>query len=314
MAIITQQFLAAVMTNFSAIFNNIFMAGQTGVPSLCLETESTTEMESYNWLGSHPRMREWTDERKPAGTTTNNFVIRARDWEASIEVDRDAFLFDKLNLIKPRVAGLGHEAQRHPRELAMSLLPGGFTSKAWDGVNFFGDHSKGGKVWLNNNLGAVALSADAFGTARATLLAAKDDRGRPLDPELTAQNTFLVVGPQLDQTARTLLNSEFYVGALQGGTAQGGGAGTLASNIWKGAATLMTTAYITDHSWFLVWVGDADARPLIFQWHKKPEMTQLTNPNTSEATWMRKKYYYGADSIYNVGYANFAQAVGSQVA
>jgi len=312
MAIITQQFLAGVMTNFSAIFNNIFMTSQTGVPSLCLEVDSTSESENYNWLGGHPRMREWIDERRPSGTNANNFMIRGRDWEASMEVDRNVFLFDKLNLVKPRIAGLAHEAQRHPRELALSLLTAGFTSKAWDGKNYFDDHSNGGKVWLNNNLGGISLDATGMATAVATLRAAKDDKGRPLDPQLSAANLFLAVGPKQEANGRTLLNSEFYVGAAGGGA--GGGAGTLAKNIWQGFATLLPTAYITDNSWFLVSIGEADARPLIFQWNKKPELTQLTNPNTSEAVFMRKKFFYGADSIYNAGYGNFAQAVGSKVA
>jgi len=315
MAIITQQFLAAVFTNFSAFFQNVFTTSQVGVPSLCLETESTTAAESYNWLGSHPRVREWTDERKPTGMTSSNYTIRARDWEASIEVDRDEFLFDKLGLVKPRISGLAHEAQRHPRELSYSLLAGGFAAKAWDGKNFFADHTKavpGGTAWLNNNLGAIALDANGMKTAFATLRGANDDRGRPFDFPLAAGNTRLIVGPKQEANARTLLNSEAYVGAASGGAV--GPSATFATNIWKGIAELDVTAYITDNSWFLAFIGDADARALIFQWHKKPELSQLTNPNTSDAVFMRKKYYYGTDAIYNVGYGNFAQIVGSSVA
>lgn len=311
MAVITPQFLAAVFTNFVATFQTVFLQSQVGVPEFCEEVDSTTDMESYNWLGSGPRMRQWTDERQPTGATSNNFVIRNLDWEASFEVDRNTFEDDKLSLIKPLIAGLAHEAARHPRELAFSLLTKGFTTAAWDNVNFFGDHSNGGKVWLNSNLGAITLSQTNYATAIQTLRAALDDRGRPLDPDLSNKNTRLVVGPKLEETARELLNSDFIVGPAPSGGTQ---AGTLASNIWKNSASLLVTSYITDHSWFLVYEGQPGGRPFIFQWRKKPQMTQLTNPNASETVWRRKKFLYGADSRYNVGYGNFATAVGSSVA
>lgn len=312
MAVITQQFLAAVFTNFVATFQSVFLQSEVGVPDFCEEVTSATEMESYNWLGSGPRMRQWTDERQPNGATSNNFAIRNLDWEASVEIDRNTFEDDKLHLVKPLIAGLAHEAARHPRQLAFSLLIGGFTAKAWDGINYFADHSNGGKVWLNNNLAAVALNDASYGTAIQTLRAALDDRGRPLDPDLSSKKTLLVVGPKNEETARTLLNSEFIAspGPMAGGTV----AGTLAANVWRNSASLLVSAYITDHSWFVVHTGNPGARPFIFQWRKKPQMTQLTNPNTSEAVWRRKKFFYGADSRYNVGYGNFAFAVGSQVA
>lgn len=312
MAVITAQFLAAVFTNFVATFQTLFTQSTVGVPEFCEDVTSTTEMESYNWLGSGPRMRQWEDERQPTGATSNNFQIRNLDWEASIEIDRNTFEDDKLHLVKPLIAGLAHEAARHPRQLAFSLLATGFASPAWDGVNFFGDHSKGGTVWLNNNLGAVALNDANYGTAIQTLRAALDDRGRPLDPDLSSKNTMLVVGPKLEETARTLLNSEFIAspGPMAGGTV----AGTLAANVWRNSSGLLVTAYVQDHSWYVVHTGNPSARPFLFQWRQKPKMTQLTNPNTSEAVWRRKKFFYGADSRYNVGFGNFSYAVGSQVA
>ncbi len=312
MAIITAQFLAAVFTNFSAVFEDAFNASQTGVPDICQEVNSETEMESYNWLGSVPQMQQWVAERKPAGAAANNFVIRNLDWEASIEVDRNTFEDDKLHLVEPRIRDLAHEAARHPRQLAFSLLTGGFTSKGWDGLNFFSDHSNGGKVWLNNNLAAIALNSTNYGTAIATLRGAKDDRGRPLDPDLSPKNTQLIVGPLLQEVALQILHSDFTVGPAA--ASGGGGAGTLAANIWKGSAAPEVTAYIKDHSWFVTYNGRAGSRPFIFQWRKKPQFTALMDPNSSEVVFMRKKYYYGADSRYNVGYGFFPFAVGSSVA
>lgn len=310
MAIITPQFLAAVFTNFVAAFQTAFLQSQVGVPDFFDETQSDTEAESYNWLGSAPRMREWTDERKAVSATSKNFQVRNLDWEASFEVDRNTFEDDKLNLIKPLINGLAHEAARHPRELAMSLLTTGFAANAWDGIPFFGDHSNGGKVWLNSNLGAVALNSASWGSAIQTLRAAKDDRGRPMDPDLSAKTLKLVVGPQNEETARQLLNSDYTIGPAA--AAGGGGAGTLATNIWKGSADLEVTSYIPGLQWMAIFGGTPGARPFIFQWRKKPQMTQLTNPNQSESVFKRKKFMYGADARYNVGFGNFAAAVGSQ--
>lgn len=312
MAVITQQFLAAVFTNFVAAFQTAFLQAQTGLPDFVDEVTSETEAESYNWLGSGPRMREWTDERKTVGAGQHNFTIRNKDWEASFEVDRNTFEDDKLNLIKPLVNGLAHEAARHPRELAFSQVISGFTGLAWDGNAFFSDHTGGKNVWLNNNLGALALTSVNWGTAIKTLRAALDDRGRPMDPDLGAKTLKLVVGPANEEVARQLLNSDYTIGPAA--ASGGGGAGTLATNVWKGSATLEVTSYITDLKWYAIYGGTPGARPFIFQWRKKPQMTQLVNPNTTDSVFNRKKFKYGADSRYNAGFGNFAAAVASSKA
>jgi len=79
-------------------------------------------------------------------------------------------------------------------------------------------------------------------------------------------------------------------------------------------AGLVVSAYITDHSWFVLYKGRAGARPLGFQWRQKPQLTQLTDPNSTETVFKRKKFLYGADSRYNTFGAFFPFAIGSSVA
>jgi len=310
----TPQNLAAVFTSFDAIFQDAFIAAKVEVPPFIYDVDSTTAAMSHNFLGSAPRMREFIGQRQAVGATSNNFIIRNRKWEASFEVEQETFEDDQLGLIKPLIQGLAYEAQRHPVELAIQLLPAGFTTKAWDGVNFFGDHTKvvpgqANKAWINNNLGALSLGSTQYGQARAALRLANDDRGRPLNFDLSGNNTYLFHGPNMEEVVTQLLNSDFTIGPMP--AKGGGGAGTMASNVWKGTATPYTTAYITDWSWGLVYTGRPGSKPLLRQWRIKPALVQKTNPETSEKVYQEDKYEYGIRGRYAVGYAFFAAAIAS---
>jgi phage major head subunit gpT-like protein len=98
---------------------------------------SEQDTETYAWLGSVPRMREFKDERLPAGLLEHEYTIKNKTWEASIAVERAAIEDDLYGQIKLRVQGLAREAKRHVDELIFTLLAGGFTSTCYDGQYFF---------------------------------------------------------------------------------------------------------------------------------------------------------------------------------
>ena len=61
MAVITSDFLAGLFTNFRVIWQDAFLAAAANNPydRYCTVVPSGTDTESYNWLGTVPKMREW---------------------------------------------------------------------------------------------------------------------------------------------------------------------------------------------------------------------------------------------------------------
>lgn len=190
MAVVNSDFLTGLLTNFRAIFQNDFAAASATAfwPNLAMNVNSQGQIESYNWFGTAPKMRDVThDGVTLQGLSKYNFTITNALYKAGLEVERTALEDDKLGLIMPRVRGLGPEAARHPGELILSLFEQNPT--AYDSVAFFaGTHSDGDSGTIDN-LGAgtgitVAQFQADLASARAAMNRFKDDRG-PADDAQT---------------------------------------------------------------------------------------------------------------------------------
>jgi len=258
---------------------------------------SATQTENYGWLGSLPSMREWVDERVPRGLLSHDFTIQNKDWEVTVAVDRNVVEDDQYGQIKMRVQAMAEEARRHLDQLVFELLASGFSSKCYDGKSFFAANHAEGKSGVQSNRGTAALSAAAYAAARAAMMQFKDDQGKPMG---VIPDT-LVVPPSLEETARQILNSDYYPAPSM----------EHVGNPWKGSARLVVSPYLTDaDDWFLLCTSRA-VRPLILQVRR--ELTFRALEGDSETGFMRKRYLYGADARYNVGFGPWQFAYGNQV-
>jgi len=265
---------------------------------------SEQDTETYAWLGSVPKMREFKDERLPAGLLEHEYSIKNKTWEASIAVDRAAIEDDLYGQIKLRVQGLARETKRHVDELVFSLLGSGFTTACYDGHTFFDtDHSEG-ESGTQANKATGGLSAASLQDAITVMMKFKDDKGKPLGivPDL------LVVPPDLQWTALELLNSTYYPELVDPIV----GSQKLSANALKGRLDLVVSPYLTDtNNWFLLatkWV----VKPIILQSRVPVEFAALEG--TSENGFMRDQYVYGVRARYNVGFGLWQTAYGSLVA
>lgn len=134
---ITRANLAAAYTGFQTAFN----AGLNGVESqwqrVAMRTDSTASEEVYPWLGDLPGMREWLGARQVHALKEHGFTIRNKPYEATVEVDRDHIMDDRLGIFAPLMTELGRSAATHPDLLVFGLLAGGFTTLCYDGQYFF---------------------------------------------------------------------------------------------------------------------------------------------------------------------------------
>jgi phage major head subunit gpT-like protein len=285
------------------VFFEAYDASRSDYERIVTVVSSEQDAETYAWLGSVPKMREFKDERMPAGLLEHEYTIRNRTWEASIAVDRAAVEDDLYGQIKLRVQGLAHEAHRHLDEIVFSLLSDGFTTICHDGQFFFDtDHSEG-ESGTQSNKGTSALGTGSLEQAITAMMRFKDDNGKPLG---IVPDT-LVVPPDLQWTALELLNSNYYPELI----ASASGSQKLSANPLKGRLDLVVSPYLADtNNWFLLatkWV----VRPIILQMRVPVEFSALEG--ASESGFMRDRYVYGVRARYNVGFGLWQTAYGALV-
>ena len=283
-----------------AVFFDAYEAAPGDWERIATVVPSEHDMEKYAWLGSVPKMREFKDERVPAGLLEHDYSIKNKTWEASIAVDRGALEDDQYGQIKLRVQGLAEEAKRHQDELVFGLLKDGFATLCYDGQYFLDtDHSEGDSG-TQSNKGTSALSASSLQAAMTAMVKFKDDKGTPMG---IVPDT-LAVPPDLKWTALELLESIYAPETATGKT-------ETRKNVLAGALDLIVSPYLSDsNDWFLICTRRV-VKPVIFQSRIPVEFAALEA--NSENGFMRDQYVYGVRARYNVGFGLWQMAYGSQV-
>lgn len=309
---------AGMKTEFMGAFDKA-LADYITVTSVI---KSSKNQETYPWLGSTPKMREWADERMPKGLSEYNFSIINYDWEASIAVDRNAIEDEQYGQIMIRVRELATEAKKFYDELIFGLIAQGnsttgtgyFLNKSiscYDGGAFFQSSHSEGASGVQPNYGTSALSASALQDAITIMRKYKDDQGKPahIKPDL------LIVPPDLEFKARELLNSTYYpettIVRNEADSDNVGGATKLATNVLKGIVNLLVTPYLTDtNNWYL-FDTSRTVKPTILQMRKTPIFSSLIKG--TESMFMRKQLFYGVDWRGFVAFGDWRCGFGSFV-
>ena len=288
--IVNQQSLRGIYVGFNTLFNKAFEEVAPLYTEVATVTPSTTDSETYAWLGDIPGMREWIGDREIQNLTASDYTIKNKDFELTVGVDRNAIEDDKIGLYNPSVQMLGQSAAAHPDELIFALLAGGFSEKCYDGQPFFSDAHKVGKKTVSNKTTAK-LSMESYIAARASMMSLTNSKGRALNlvPNL------LVVPPALEAAARDILVADYINGT---------------KNTMQGTAELHVEPRLTsDAAWFLLDTS-RPIKPLIYQQRKKAKFVSKT-AETDDNVFMSKKFIYGADSRGNAGFGFWQMAVGS---
>ena len=148
--IINADALARVYTAFSAVFNNAFQATETWYEQVAMTVPSNTRIMDYKFLLDFPTVREWIGDRQINPLEPQNYQVETKDWEATIEIERNDVEDEQLGLYNPIIAAMAEEAKRHPEKLMAGLLKNGITSLCYDGKAFFAeDHAVGNQTASN---------------------------------------------------------------------------------------------------------------------------------------------------------------------
>ncbi len=155
--IINADSLARVYTGLTAVFNNAFQNTETWYERVAMTVPAKTRIMDYKFLLDFPMVREWIGDRQVNAMEPKTFQVETKDWEATIEIERNDIEDQQIGLYNPVVAALAQEAKRHPEKLIAALLKNGTASTCYDGKNFFAaDHPVGSGTASNYAAGAEA--------------------------------------------------------------------------------------------------------------------------------------------------------------
>ncbi len=296
--IVNKETIKNVFISLKTTFNNAFGAAPSVWQKIAMKVTSTTSQNDYAWLSKFPRMRQWIGDKNVKSLEAAKYTIPNKDWEATIEVDRNDIEDDQLGIYAPQAQMAGESAAQLPDEIVMDLVNGGFTNTGFDGQYFFDTDHVVDEASVSNKL-TVALSVAtqaaviaSYGAARTAMRKFKDDEGRPLN----ITPNVLLVPPALEHIALAIVNND----RLDDGKA----------NPYKGTAEVVVDARLTsDTAWYLL-DTTKPVKPFIYQERKAPVFVEQTSAENDDV-FNRKKFKFGAEARASGGYGFWQLAVGS---
>ncbi|MCH8251063.1 MAG: Mu-like prophage major head subunit gpT family protein [Planctomycetes bacterium] len=286
-------------------FFNRFEATNTHFQDLSTRIPSTSDSESYKWLGSIPRMREFGTGRVAKGVRTESYSVENLKYESTLEVDRDEVSDDQTGQIRVRIAEMAQRAATHKDFLTSQLLANGDSAgfNSYDGVPFFSTlHVSGSSGSQSNKLTSTAVDTDDATTdefktslraAIGAMMAFKDDVGDPI--AITATGLVCVLPTNLYLTALEAVNATIV---------------STTSNVLQGVAQIIPYPWLGGlDTWYLL-KTDVVVRPFIFQDREPIEFTALTE--NSDEGFRREKFLYGVRARYRMTYGYWQHAVQTQ--
>ncbi|VAX21121.1 Phage major capsid protein [hydrothermal vent metagenome] len=282
--VINRSTLGDTMRGFKTVFTKAYEATTTHSSDLAMRVDSATRQEEYRWLGAFPGLSEWLGDRAVKDLAQDGFVIKNKDFEATIAVDRNDIEDDNIGVYAPLFSQLGENAKQHPDELIFALLENAFTGKSFDGKAFCATNHPNGKQANWSNKGTGALSASSYETARQTMMSYVNEEGRPM----RIMPTHVIVPPQLEKEAKDIVVADL--------TASG------QSNVWKNSADVIVAPELsTSPTYWFVASLNQPTKPFILQMRKDAQFIAMDNVD-DENVFMRKRFIYGVDYRGAAGY------------
>ncbi len=295
MPYVTSDMTAAMRTNVKAIFMQALgdlAAGFNYWQKIATVMPSDSDKEEYNWLGASPPMSEWVDKRRLQGLRPFSYTLTNQDWEATLEINRNAFNDNKLGHIPSRMRGLTRSYLKRILEEVFSKLDYAATGTAYDGTAMCADTRTIGDSGNIDNLlsgaysGSEAEIRTALALAYTNMANFKDDWGKPLGliPDLIVCSPAMFI----------LITQALWVPGV---------AGTVRPEA-KYVKDIVVSPWIDADvdDWYVLCTTE-EIKPIIFQDRQKPEVTSLDKPDDRDV-FMAKTLYYGIDARFTVGYGD----------
>lgn len=290
--------LNAIFLNLKTVYNNALNDVVVEYPAIAMVVPSNGAYVDYRWLENFPQMKEWIGKKHITKLAEYDYVIRNKDFSATIEVRRNDIEDDQLGIYKPQAESAAWSAKQHPDELVFEAVNKSFTAKCYDGQPMISTSHKVGKTTVSNkgtkklSIETLAKAQASFGAARTAMRKFKDESGRPLN--ITPST--LLVPAALEDIANALMT----VDRLEDGK----------PNPYKGTAKVQVSARLTDdNAWFLLDTSKP-VKPFVYQVRKKPVFVQQTSME-SPSVFMEGVFYFGVEARGAAGYGFWQTVYGS---
>lgn len=286
---ITTAQMRALNTTFSALFRRGYAGTKIWWMLLATLVPSSSRSNTYGWMQSLGRMREWVGERDFANLVAQSYVIENKTFERSVEVKREDIEDDNLGAYNPLFEELGMASAKNPDYLLADLLKNGHETLCHDDQYFFDtDHpvnpKKASMGTASNAFTSKALNATNFEYVRAQMMSWVDEGGNPRG--IVAD--VLAVPPALEAAGERIVMADK--------DASG------ADNVNKGKAKLVVLPELAgqDTTWYLL-CTNRPIKPLIYQQRRGSNLVRRDNP-TDECMFKENVAQYGVDQRENAGY------------
>ncbi len=284
--------LEALYFAFDARYQAAYERTSVWYTEVATEAPSTTRENRYPFLALIPRFREWAGERVVHNVASRSFSVLNRDFELTIELDKNDIQDETFTLFNMSVDMMGAQARKWPDDVMTSVIQSGISSLCFDGQQFFDvDHpiniDNPAMGTYSNNFAGTALSAANYDAVRSAMMGYKGEDGKPL----AVRPSLLVVPPQLEKTAREILNADMITTVYGSNTAA-----AAQTNVLKGSANLLVVPELANEAstWYLLDTSKP-IKPFLFQLRQAPKFDALVAPTDPSVFW-RKKFVYGSDA------------------
>lgn len=295
--IINPEVLKQLYVNADASFKGAYEKTPVWKDMVASTISSSTKTNLYAWAKQIPTLRKFVGERQINNLEGRGYELTNEKYELTIGVSRDDLEDDNLGIYKPQFETMGMQAAKWPDYLLADLLMSGTSHIVFDGQGLFSashpvDMSDASKGTYSNLLTSKPLTPTNYAEARATMRAYKGEDGRAMG----VTPSVLVVPPQLEHTALTLMNSEI-IAATNGVSAATGSS----TNVLRNSAQVLVMNELAAQpaNWYLL-DASKPIKPLIFQSRRAPEFVSMTDPANPEV-WKNEQFYYSVTARGAVG-------------
>lgn len=286
------------------------------VPQVGSYFRSDQPSEDYRWLGMSPAMREWVGGRHAKGLRDQNYVIRNKPYESTLEISVDDLRRDKTGQIMTRVADQVQRANAHWAKLLSAAIVAGESTACYDGQLFFDtDHSEGDSGTQSNDLSvdisalpttnhgsttapAPAELAHCIMQAHQAIIGFVDDQGEPMNEN--ASEFVVMVPTSLHMQSMTAVGARML---------DGGDDNPIAIGSLDGLRFRIVSNARLDSSWtaqFAVFRADSNVKPFILQEEVPVEVSAIAEG--SELEFRERVHHYGLYASRAVGYGYWQHA------
>lgn len=281
--LITKASLDALRTSLNMSYKRGFDEASLWSDSISMEVSSNSATNTYGWMAEMPSMREWVGPRVVHNMSEYDYIVPNRDFELTIGVKRKDVEDENLGIYAPMAADMGAAARRWRDELMLETLQGGKVGSLFDSKPFFSATHDLSGANQSNLFTTTALSAANYAATRQSMMSYQNAQGRSLG----IMPNLLLVPPQLEDEARTILNAEMVASSS-------GNAGV--TNVYRNSAQLKVVPQLSGEPtvWYLADMS-RPIKPLVFQNRKAPKFVARTRED-SENVFSLGEYQYGVDS------------------